>query len=190
MIRLTCKVGMVAPLAAMVVGVISPNTTIFEPVDLCPPGYQVVSAGCQSIQNPQAPPVPPPPDSSRRATVWTLDSAQDCGTETNKRVEKQPNKPADSTITVKYKDESTKKPIPDYPEGNHHPVKEIAKKGTSDDQASSRSCAVSLAIALEARVSAATAIAETYCGQASSGARVFVCSSYTSCEFAISTAEA
>lgn len=35
-----------------------------------------------------------------------------------------------------------------------------------------------------------TAFADTYCGQASSGARVFAGNSDTSCEFAMSTAEA
>jgi hypothetical protein len=38
--------------------------------------------------------------------VWTLDSAQDCGTETNKRFEKQPNKAAASIMTLNYQDQS------------------------------------------------------------------------------------
>lgn len=37
---------------------------------------------------------------------------------------------------------------------------------------------------------APAALADTYCGQASSGARVYAGNSDTSCEFAISTAEA
>jgi hypothetical protein len=47
------------------------------------------------------------------------------------------------------------------------------------------------AIAVGTTVTAApTAFSDTYCGQASSGARVYAGNSDTSCEFAMSTAEA
>jgi hypothetical protein len=51
--------------------------------------------------------------------------------------------------------------------------------------------AVSFAMAVGTTVTAApAAFADTYCGQASSGASVYAGNSDTSCEFAISTAEA
>lgn len=51
--------------------------------------------------------------------------------------------------------------------------------------------AASSAIMLAATIAPApAAFADTYCGQASSGARVFAGNSDTSCEFAMSTAEA
>ena len=50
---------------------------------------------------------------------------------------------------------------------------------------------VSIAMAVGTTVTTApTAFADTYCGQASSGARVYAGNSDTSCEFAMSTAEA
>jgi hypothetical protein len=51
--------------------------------------------------------------------------------------------------------------------------------------------AVSFAIGVGAAVTVAPAAsADTYCGQASSGARVYAGNADTSCEFAMSTAEA
>ena len=51
--------------------------------------------------------------------------------------------------------------------------------------------AVSFAMAAGTAVTAAPpAFADTYCGQAGSGARVYAGNSDTSCEFAMSTAEA
>jgi hypothetical protein len=51
--------------------------------------------------------------------------------------------------------------------------------------------AVSFAMAVGTTVTTApAAFADTYCGQASNGARVYAGNSDTSCEFAISTAEA
>lgn len=46
------------------------------------------------------------------------------------------------------------------------------------------------ALAVTPTVLPVSAYADTYCGQASSGARVFAGNSDTSCEFALSTAEA
>jgi len=51
-------------------------------------------------------------------------------------------------------------------------------------------CAVSCAMAAGTVTVPPAALADTYCGQASSGASVYAGNSDTSCEFAISTAEA
>jgi hypothetical protein len=52
-------------------------------------------------------------------------------------------------------------------------------------------CAVSFAVALGIAVNAApTAAADTFCGKSSRGASVYAGNSQTSCEFAMSTAEA